>query len=513
MYTDHNIFAGIGTDARICLPLSKANRHGLITGATGTGKSTTLKVLAEGFSNAGVPVFLEDVKGDISGMMEAGVEKPWMSERCKEAGIPYEPQAFPVSFWDLSGKAGTPVRVTVTDMGPVLLARLLNLSEVQEGVLSIVFHVADDNGLLLLDLKDLRSMLQYVSDHRKELTASYGNVSAQSIGAIQRALLQIEDEGADAFFGEPALDINDLFMTDSQGRGEINILSSSSIIHSPKIYSMFLMWMLSDLFEKLPEVGDTDKPKMVFFFDEAHLLFNDAPKAFVEKITQTVKLIRSKGVGIWFISQSPSDIPDSVLSQLQNRIAHAMHAYTPAEIKAVRLAASSFRPNPAFNCEQEIMNLGVGEALVSFLDERGVPSVVEKTKILAPQSKEGPADPNQMNRYISSSQLDETYRNTIDRESAFEIISEVQNEAQKQIEQEQKAAAFRKSAGRTVNRAVSSATSSITRSVSSNLVNAMSGKKTKSVEKIAQQAATNAVNQLLKGTLDYISRGIFGTRK
>ena len=252
MYTDHNIFAGIGTDARICLPLSKANRHGLITGATGTGKSTTLKVLAEGFSNAGVPVFLEDVKGDISGMMEAGVEKPWMSERCKEAGIPYEPQAFPVSFWDLSGKAGTPVRVTVTDMGPVLLARLLNLSEVQEGVLSIVFHVADDNGLLLLDLKDLRSMLQYVSDHRKELTASYGNVSAQSIGAIQRALLQIEDEGADAFFGEPALDINDLFMTDSQGRGEINILSSSSIIHSPKIYSMFLMWMLSDLFEKLP---------------------------------------------------------------------------------------------------------------------------------------------------------------------------------------------------------------------------------------------------------------------
>ena len=446
-------------------------------------------------------------------MMEAGVEKPWMSERCKEAGITYEPQAFPVSFWDLSGKAGTPVRVTVTDMGPVLLARLLNLSEVQEGVLSIVFHVADDNGLLLLDLKDLRSMLQYVSDHRKELTASYGNVSAQSIGAIQRALLQIEDEGADAFFGEPALDINDLFMTGSEGRGVINILSSSSIIHSPKVYSMFLMWMLSDLIEKLPEVGDTEKPKMIFFFDEAHLLFNDAPKAFVEKITQTVKLIRSKGVGIWFISQSPSDIPDSVLSQLQNRITHALHAYTPAEIKAVRLAASSFRPNPAFNCEQEIMNLGVGEALVSFLDEKGVPSVVEKTKILAPQSKEGPADPNQMNHYITSSSMDKTYRNTIDRESAFEIISEVQNEAQKQIEQEQKAAAFRKSAGRAVNRAVSSATSSITRSVSSNLVNAMSGKKTKSVEKIAQQAATNAVNQLLKGTLDSITRGIFGTRK
>ena len=356
-------------------------------------------------------------------------------------------------------------------------------------------------------------MLQYVSDHRKELTVTYGNVSSQSIGAIQRALLQIEDEGADAFFGEPALNINDLFMTDSDGRGVINILSSSFIIHSPKVYSMFLMWMLSDLFEKLPEVGDTDKPKIVFFFDEAHLLFHDAPKAFVDKITQTVKLIRSKGVGIWFISQSPSDIPDRVLSQLQNRISHALHAYTPTEIKAVRLAASSFRPNPAFNCEEEITNLGVGEALVSFLDEKGVPSIVEKTKILAPQSKEGPADPDLMNRYISSSALDETYRKTIDRESAYEIIHEVQMDAQKQIEQEQKAEAFRKSAGRTVNRAVSSATSSITRSVSSNLVNAMSGKKTKSVEKIAQQAATNAVNQLLKGTLDSITRGLFGTRK
>lgn len=513
MYTDHNIFTGISAEKKICLPLSKANRHGLITGATGTGKTTTLKVLAEGFSNAGVPVFLEDVKGDLSGMMQEGIEKPWMTTRCEEAGIPYVPQAFPTAFWDLNGEKGTPVRVTVSDMGPVLLARLMNLSEVQEGVLSIVFHVADDNGLLLLDLKDLRTMLTYVNANRKELTASYGNVSAQSIGAIQRALLKLEDEGADRFFGEPALDINDLFMTDSDGRGVVNILSSSSIIHSPKVYSMFLMWMLSDLFEKLPEVGDTEKPKMVFFFDEAHLLFNDAPKAFVEKITQTVKLIRSKGVGIWFISQSPSDIPDSVLSQLQNRITHALHAYTPAEIKAVRLAASSFRPNPAFNCEQEIMNLGVGEALVSFLDEKGVPSVVEKTKILAPQSKEGPADPNRMTRYITSSPLDETYRNTIDRESAFEIISEVQNEAQKQIEQEQKAAAFRKSAGRTVNRAISSATSSITRSVSTNMVNAMTGKKTKSVEKIAQQAATNAVNQLLKGTLDSITRGIFGTKK
>ena len=513
MYTDHNIFTGISAEKKICLPLSKANRHGLITGATGTGKTTTLKVLAEGFSNAGVPVFLEDVKGDLSGMMQEGIEKPWMTTRCEEAGIPYVPQAFPTAFWDLNGEKGTPVRVTVSDMGPVLLARLMNLSEVQEGVLSIVFHVADDNGLLLLDLKDLRTMLTYVNANRKELTASYGNVSTQSIGAIQRALLKLEDEGADRFFGEPALSISDLFRTDHTGKGFINILSSSSLIHSPTVYSMFLLWMLSDLFEKLPEVGDCDKPKLVFFFDEAHLLFNDAPKALVEKITQTVKLIRSKGVGIWFISQSPSDIPDPVLSQLQNRITHALRAYTPAEIKAVKQTASAFRPNPAFRCEDEIMSLGVGEALVSFLDEQGIPSIVEKTKILAPQSKEGPADPNQMTHYITSSPLDETYRSTIDRESAFEIISEVQNEAQKQIEQEQKAAAFRKSAGRTVNRAVSSATSSITRSVSSNLVNAMSGKKTKSVEKIAQQAATNAVNQLLKGTLDSITRGIFGTKK
>lgn len=513
MYTDQNIFTGISAEKKICLPLSKANRHGLITGATGTGKTTTLKVLAEGFSNAGVPVFLEDVKGDLSGMMEEGIEKPWMSERCKKAGITYEPQAFPTAFWDLNSEKGTPVRVTVSDMGPVLLARLMNLSEVQEGVLSIVFHVADDNGLLLLDLKDLRTMLTYVNANRKELTASYGNVSTQSIGAIQRALLKLEDEGADRFFGEPALSISDLFHTDHTGKGFINILSSSSLIHSPSVYSMFLLWMLSDLFEKLPEVGDCDKPKLVFFFDEAHLLFNDAPKALVEKITQTVKLIRSKGVGIWFISQSPSDIPDPILSQLQNRITHALRAYTPAEIKAVKQTASAFRPNPAFRCEDEIMSLGVGEALVSFLDEQGIPSIVEKTKILAPQSKEGPADQALLASHISCSEMDVRYRNTIDRESAFEVINEVQQEAQKQKEQEEKLAAFRRTTGRTVNRAVSSTTSSITRYVSSNLVNAMSGKKTKSVEKIAQQAATNAVNQLLKGTLDSITRGIFGTKK
>lgn len=513
MYENQNITLGINGTEKICLPLSMANRHGFITGATGTGKTTTLKVLAEGFSNAGVSVFLQDVKGDVSGIMESGIRKEWMKTRCEEAGIEYIPSSFPTAFWDLKGEKGTPIRITVSDMGPVLLSRMMNLTEVQEGVLSIVFHVADDNGLLLLDLKDLRTMLSYVSEHRQELTSTYGNVSSQSVGAIQRALLQLEDEGAGMFFGEPALDIEDLLKTDTDGRGIINVLSSASIISSPRIYSMFLLWLLSQLYEKLPEVGDCEKPVMVFFFDEAHLLFDSAPKALVDKITQTVKLIRSKGVGIWFITQSPSDIPADVLSQLQNRITHALRAYTPAEIKAVRQAASSFRANPDFRCEDEIMNLGIGEALVSFLDEKGVPQIVEKTSVLPPQSKEGPADTAKMNALIASSENEKKYRTMIDRESAYEVITEVNDRKEKQAEQERKLESFRKASEKTVNRAVSSATSSITRSVSSNIVNAMSGKKTKSVDKIARQAATNAMNQLLKGTVDSISRGIFGTRK
>ena len=362
---------------RIFLEPSMANRHGLIAGATGTGKTITLKVMAESFSDLGVPVFLADVKGDLSGMCQPGVDSENMQKRIERFGIDgFEYKSYPTRFWDVFGEGGIPVRTTVSEMGPLLLGRLLGLNETQTGVLSIVFRVADDDGMLLLDMKDLRSMVNYVGEHAKEYTTKYGNISAQSVGAIQRKLLTLEDQGAESFFGEPALDITD-WMKRENGKGVINVLHCVKLINSPVLYSTFLLWMLSELFEQLPEAGDLEKPKMVFFFDEASLLFDDAPKALLQKIEQTVKLIRSKGVGVYFVTQNPSDIPDEILAQLGNRVQHALRAYTPKEQKSVRAAAESFRQNPDFDAEEVITQLGTGEALVSFLDADGRPQVVQ----------------------------------------------------------------------------------------------------------------------------------------
>ncbi len=400
-----------------------ANRHGLITGATGTGKTVTLQVMSERFSALGVPVFMADVKGDLAGLGAAGSATPKMQERL--AALHLEAPAWsanPVAFWDVTGKAGHPVRATVSDMGPLLLGRLLNLNETQQGVLTLNFKIADDNGLLLLDLKDLRAMLQYIGDHAKQFTTEYGNVSAASIGAIQRALLEIEQQGGAAFFGEPMLDIADLMQTDSKGRGMINILAADKLINSPKLYSTFLLWMLSELFEQLPEVGDPEKPKLVFFFDEAHLLFNEAPKSLLDKIEQVVRLIRSKGVGVYFVTQNPLDIPETVLGQLGNRVQHALRAYTPRDQKAVKAAAQTMRPNPKLDVERAITELAVGEALVSLLDAKGRPSIVERAFILPPASRIGPLTDAERAEIIKASVVFGHYEKTVDRESAYEKL-------------------------------------------------------------------------------------------
>lgn len=416
------------------LLLNQANRHGLIAGASGTGKTVTLKVMAEGFSQAGVPVFMADVKGDVTGMCQAGVDSENMQKRIAKFGLEgFTYQGCPARFWDMDGANGIPVRVTVSDMGPVLLSRLLGLTKVQKGVLNIVFRIADDRQMLLIDMKDLRSMLNYVSEHAKEYTTTYGNVSSQSVGAILRALIAIEDQGGDVFFGEPALELADWFACDPSGQGYVNILNAARIIQQPQIYSMFLLWMLSDLFEKLPEVGDLDKPKFVFFFDEAHLLFKDMPTELLSKIIQVVKLIRSKGVGVYFITQSPSDIPGEVLAQLSNRVQHGLRAYTPAEQKAVKAAAEAFRANPNFKSEDAIMELGTGEALVSFLDADGKPSIVENAKVLPPQCLMAAASDEAKSAVIQGqASLMAKYGDAIDRESAFEMF---------QDEREQNAAA------------------------------------------------------------------------
>ncbi len=369
-----------------------ANRHGCITGATGTGKTVTLQVLAESFSRIGTPVFMADVKGDLTGISQAGASSPKLQERLKTLGLP-EPAwgASPVALWDVFGEQGAPVRATVSDMGPLLLARMLELNDTQEGVLALVFKVADDEGQLLLDLKDLRAMLQNVADRSAELKVRYGNVSAASVGAIQRALLQLESQGADRFFGEPMLDVADLMRTDAQGRGVVNILAADKLMQAPRLYGVFLLWLLADLYEKLPEIGDPEQPKLVFFFDEAHLLFNDAPGALLTKIEQVVRLVRSKGVGVYFVTQNPLDIPDSVLGQLGNRVQHALRAFTPRDQKAVKTAAQTMRPNPGLDIEAAITELGVGEALVSLLDAKGRPTPTERAWILAPGSRIGPA--------------------------------------------------------------------------------------------------------------------------
>lgn len=400
-----------------------ANRHGLITGATGTGKTVTLQVLAEQFSSIGVPVFMADIKGDLSGLAAPGKSSTKMKERLAQLKLD-EPRwmACPVTFWDIYGKSGHPVRATISDMGPLLLGQLFNLNDTQQGVLALVFKIADDNGLLLLDMKDLRAMLQFVGENAKNFTVEYGNISAASIGAIQRSLLEIEQQGGSQFFGESMLDIGDLMQTDSQGRGMINILAADKLMNSPKLYSTFLLWILSELFEHLPEVGDPEKPKLVFFFDEAHLLFNEAPRPLLEKIEQVVRLIRSKGVGVYFVTQNPLDVPESVLGQLGNRVQHALRAFTPRDQKAVRSAAQTMRANPGFDTEKAITELSVGEALVSLLDEKGRPCIVERAFIYPPASRIGPLTDAEHAAIIKSSVIFGHYEQIVDRESAYEII-------------------------------------------------------------------------------------------
>jgi len=400
-----------------------ANRHGLIAGATGTGKTVTLRVLAEKLSDIGVPVFLADVKGDLSGLCRAGGDNPKVVERAQQLGIAFEPRPCPVVFWDVFGEQGHPVRATVSEMGPVLLARLLGLNDTQSGVLALVFKVADDGGLLLLDLKDLRAMLDHVGQNAAQFRTTYGNVSAASIGAIQRGLLALEQQGGDRFFGEPALDLEDLIQT-QDGKGVVNVLAADRLMQSPQLYATFLLWMLSELFERLPEVGDPDKPKLVYFFDEAHLLFEDAPKALTDKIEQVVRLIRSKGVGVYFCTQNPLDVPDDVLGQLGNRVQHALRAFTPRDQKAVRAAAETFRANPELDTAQAILELGVGEALVSFLDAKGTPGVVERAFIHPPRTQLAPIDDGERRRTIQASVLQGVYEKTVDRESAYEKLQE-----------------------------------------------------------------------------------------
>jgi DNA helicase HerA-like ATPase len=404
--------------------LPYANRHGLITGATGTGKTVSLQVMTEGFSAAGVPVFCADIKGDVAGLAMAGEAKDFLAKRAEAIGFTaeYKFEAFPVIFWDLFGKDGHPIRTTISEMGPLLLSRLLGLNDTQEGVLNIAFRIADEEGLLLLDLKDLQSLLVYLAERASEITTRYGNVSKASVGAVQRALLVLEQQGGAEFFGEPALDIAQLMRTTTDGRGYINILSAVQLMQSPRLYATFLLWLLSELFEDLPEIGDPEKPRLVFFFDEAHLLFNDAPKALLEKIEQVVRLIRSKGVGVYFVTQNPLDVPDIVLAQMGNRVQHALRAYTPRDTKAVKAAADTFRPNPNFSAFEAITQLGVGEALVSTLEDKGVPSIVQRTLMRPPSSRIGTISAEERVKLIAASPIGPLYDKLVDRESAFEIL-------------------------------------------------------------------------------------------
>lgn len=438
MYSDYKVWIAKGDKPVYLLP-NMANRHGLIAGATGTGKTVTLKVMAESFSDMGVPVFLTDIKGDLAGLSEPGSDNPKLADRIAGLGLQdFSYKEYPVCFWDVFGKGGHPVRTTVSEMGALLLSRLLGLNDTQAGVLNIVFRIADEKGMLLLDLKDLRAMLMYVGDNAKEFTLQYGNIASQSIGAIQRSLLVLEDQGGAQFFGEPALDIHDWIKTASDGRGYINILHCVELFNSPALYSTFLLWMLSELFEALPETGDVSKPKLVFFFDEAHLLFEDAPKVLIQKIEQVVRLIRSKGVGVYFITQNPMDLPEDVLGQLGNRVQHALRAFTPAEQKNVKAAAETFRQNPAFDTETAIKELGTGEALVSCLEPDGSPGIVERGFILPPQSKFGTIDDLVRLRIINSSPMSGKYDALVDRESAYELLQAkvMQEQAVEKEEQE-----------------------------------------------------------------------------
>jgi DNA helicase HerA-like ATPase len=435
-------------DVSCFLRPDKANRHGLITGATGTGKTITLQTLAEGFSRIGVPVFLADIKGDLTGISQAGKIGDKLAKVITERGLPTPPsQSCPTTLWDVFGAQGHPVRATVSDLGPLLLGRMLNLNETQEGVLQLVFKIADDQGLLLLDLKDLRAMCQHVGDNASQFTTQYGNISAASIGAIQRGLLQIESQGGDKFFGEPMLNIADFMQTDSKGHGVVNVLAADKLMNSPRLYATFLLWLLSELFEQLPEVGDLEKPKLVFFFDEAHLLFNDSPKALLERIELVVRLVRSKGVGVYFVTQNPLDIPDTVLGQLGNRVQHALRAFTPRDQKAVKSAAETMRPKPGLDIAAAITELGVGEALISLLDEKGRPTLTERVYVLPPGSQIGPVSPEQRQALLANSVVAGVYEKTLDRESAFEHLATRTQQKQAQEKAAGESAAAEKAGG------------------------------------------------------------------
>ena len=520
-----------GNQGPICMTPKMANRHGLIAGATGTGKTVTLQVMAETFSQAGVPCFMADMKGDLSGVSQVGQMTSFIEKRCKEFGI--ENPTFgssPVRFFDVFGEQGHPMRTTISRMGPLLLARLLDLNETQAGVLNIVFHVADDRGLLLIDLKDLRAMLDYVGKHAKEYTTSYGMVSAQSIGAIQRALLSLESQGAEKFFGEPDFDIMDLLNCEG-GKGVLSVLAADKLMENPKLYSTYLLWLLSELYTQLPEVGDMELPKLIFFFDEAHMLFNGTSKALVEKIEQVVRLIRSKGVGIYFVTQSPTDIPENILGQLGNRIQHALRAFTPKDQKAVKTAAETFRANPEFKTEEAITELQTGEALVSFLDEKGSPNVVERAKILFPLSQIGAVSEGQRTTIIHQSRLFGRYDKPIDRESAFEVLlaeSEAQQAELDKVEAEAEAAAQQaakekeevKAAGKKskkkgflagiIGAIVSAILSSFGRSIATEVANTVTGKKSKSggvkgaVGRATKSATSTAINKVTRDILGNI---------
>ena len=449
--------------------LNRANRHGLIAGATGTGKTVTLQILAEGFSQVGVPVFAADVKGDLSGISQAGKDKPKLVARAAETGPDnYSFRGYPTIFWDLFGKKGHPIRTTVSEMGPLLLSRLLELNDTQEGVLNIAFTIADDEGYLLLDLKDLRAMLSFVGENSAAIGIQYGNVSKASVGAIQRRLLVLEQQGAKKFFGEPALELDDFMRCNENGQGYINILSAQKLMQTPRLYATFLLWLLSELFEELPEVGDPDKPKLVFFFDEAHLLFDDAPKALVKKVEQVVRLIRSKGVGVFFVTQNPMDVPESILGQLGNRIQHALRAFTPKDQKAVKAAAQTFRTNPDLDTVKVITELGVGEALVSVLDEKGSPTIVEHTKVRPPESRMGPATVRERNTVIADSPIPDKYEERIDRKSAFELLTARAQKAAQEVSEPERGRKYKRPAVRkraTRRRSSRTTTNTVIRSV------------------------------------------------
>lgn len=513
-------------ETAIYLEPSMANRHGLIAGATGTGKTVTLKVVAESFSEMGVPVFLADIKGDLSGMCAPGRENKHIRRSIDSMGLgEFGYCSYPVRFFDVYGKNGHPVRTTISDMGPELLSRLLSLNDTQSGVLRIVFRIADDQGLLLLDLKDLRSMVQYVGDNAKEFKLSYGNISPQSVGAIQRALLTLEDEGGNQFFGEPALDISDWLACDKDGRGIMNILECQELFQHPLLYATFLLWMLTELYELLPEAGDLDRPKIAFFFDEAHLLFKDAPKALVEKVEQVVRLIRSKGVSVWFISQNPSDLPESVLGQIGNRVQHALRAYTPNDQKALRYAARSFRANPAFNTEAVLQELGVGEALVSVLDEKGVPTMVQRANILPPHSSLNAVDANDIAQVVSKSPLKRKYDKVIDRESAYELLEEeriAQEKEEARLAKEEER--LSKQNRRTVSGGGYATRSSSSRSTSSRSTTSRSSGSSRSTSTrstSSRRSTKSPVEKMVNSTANTVGReigkrlvrGLFGTLK